>query len=195
MIEVEIKTYIKDPKFIQKQLNNMNAQYICSLIHEDTYYNMPEGLRDFKKTDEALRIRNSTKFDKFNKEIPQKTGIYLTYKGKKLDNDTKTRRELETKIQNGNNIKKIFELLGFKEVLTVKKERELYKLAYKSHKIEILLDYIPFLDQFFLEVEFIAKSEENVEVIKDLLFEFLDKLGLERKDSIRKSYLELITES
>ena len=195
MIEVEIKTHIKDPKFIQKQLKNMNAQYICSLIHEDTYYNMPEGLRDFKKTDEALRIRNSTKFDKFNKEIPQKTGIYLAYKGKKLDNDTKTRREIETKIQNGINLTEIFELLGFREVLTVKKERELYKLAYESYKIEILLDYIPFLDQFFLEVEFIAKSEENIEVIKDLLFEFLGKLGIERKNSIRKSYLELITES
>ena len=47
---------------------NLNGVYKLSLLHEDTYFNMPKELRDFKKTDEALRIRKSIEFQKDNKD-------------------------------------------------------------------------------------------------------------------------------
>jgi len=67
MIEVEIKVRISDPDLIKKKFEEHQGFYKLFLLHEDTYYNMPKGLRDFKKTDEALRLRTSIRFDSNNK--------------------------------------------------------------------------------------------------------------------------------
>jgi predicted adenylyl cyclase CyaB len=59
MIEVEIKVKISDPNQVRKRIEENKGVYKISLHHEDTYFNMPKGLRDFKQTDEALRLRKS----------------------------------------------------------------------------------------------------------------------------------------
>lgn len=192
MIEVEIKVSISDPDYYQKAFIDHKGSYKVSFLHEDTYYNMPEGLRDFKKTDEALRIRKSIEFHKNRKEPRHKPNYFLTYKGKKLDKSTKTREEMETQINDGKILKNILSILGFKEILTVKKKRDLYKFIYEQREIEVLLDYIPLLDQYFIEAEILAETENKIEVSRKLLFEFLGIFGIEKKDSIRRSYLELV---
>lgn len=193
MIEVEIKAQISDPQKIRKRFEEQGGKYIISLSHEDTYYNMPKKLRDFRKTDEALRIRKSTDYDKQN-ESKKQTKYYLTYKGAKLDNSTKTREEIETLIDDGEKLKKILDNLGFRAVLTIKKERDLYHFDYEGAEIEALIDYIPILESHFIEVEIQAESSMQIELSRDLLFDFLRKFQIEKKDSIRKSYLELILE-
>lgn len=195
MIEVEIKTSISDPEFIRKELERYGAKYICSLIHEDTYYNLPLNLRDFGETDEALRIRDSIKFNKMNKEEIHSYNSYIAYKGKKLDMETKTRKELELKIDDSEKLREIFSILGFREVLTIKKERELFKLIYKNYTLELLIDYVPLLKKYFLEIEYISKDQKDINDVKSLLFEFLKLLKIQRGDSITKSYLELIIDS
>ena len=97
MIEVEIKVRILDPEAIRNNFRQKGAIYKLSLEHEDIYFNMPEGLRDFKESDEALRLRKSIAFNESDDSIGKKTDFYLTYKGKKLDNSTKTREEIEIK--------------------------------------------------------------------------------------------------
>ncbi len=67
MIEVEIKVKISDPEILRKKFKEQGGEYKTSLFHEDTYFNMPKELRDFKKTDEALRIRKSLSFNKYDK--------------------------------------------------------------------------------------------------------------------------------
>ncbi|GAH16023.1 unnamed protein product [marine sediment metagenome] len=62
LIEVEIKARISNPDDIKEKFEILNGVYKLSLLHEDTYFNMPIKLRDFKKTDEALRIRKSIEF-------------------------------------------------------------------------------------------------------------------------------------
>ncbi len=192
LIEVEVKAHIENLEFFEEQLKNKRYKYKSSLNHEDTYYNMPHGLRDFIESDEALRIRKSIEFSKNDKEIPKKINYYLTYKGKKLDNNTKTRKEIEIKVEDGDTLKELLTIIGFIEVLTIKKERQLYKTLYKNYEIEILIDYIPLLTQYFLEVEIGTELEENIEETKQILFEFLDFFHIKKKDSIRKSYLELV---
>ena len=63
-IEVEIKVKMSNPDEMREQFKSKDGVYRCSLIHEDTYFNMPKGLRDFRKSDEALRIRKSIEFNK-----------------------------------------------------------------------------------------------------------------------------------
>jgi len=194
MIEVEIKVKISDPNLMRKKFGENNGIYKLSLNHEDIYFNMPKGLRDFRQTDEALRLRKSIEFNRDDKSKTQKINYYITYKGKKIDKTTKTREEIEVKINEIEDMKNLLKLLGFREVFTVAKERELYDFMFNDTKIEALIDYIPILEQHFVEVELITESLHNVEKSKDILFKFLENFGIKKQESIRKSYLELISD-
>ncbi|MHA1885523.1 MAG: class IV adenylate cyclase [Promethearchaeota archaeon] len=192
MFEVEIKVLIPNPVRLKEKFKENQGVYEFSLIHEDTYYNMPKGLRDFKQTDEALRLRKSIKFNKKNPRKEQEIEYYLTYKGKKLDKSTKTRKELDIRIDDFDKAKEFLNSLGFQEVLTVQKDRDLYKFEFKNYEIEALIDYLPNLKQFFLEVEVLSSTEEEIRESRNILFEFLSLFGIYKDDSIKKSYLELI---
>ncbi len=194
MIEVEIKAKISDPDAIREKFKSKDGKYILSLHHEDTYFNMPEKLRDFRKTDEALRIRKSIEYEDEFESSENKINYYLTYKGKKLDSLTKTRKELEISVSNGEIMKDLLNSLGFRDVLTVVKDRELYEVHYKDKIIIALIDYIPILNEWFIEVELITESTKKLEDSRELLFEFLNSINIKREESIRKSYLELIVE-
>ena len=194
MIEVEIKAKVLNPEEIVKKFKNQEGGYKLSFIHEDTYFNMPEGLRDFKKTDEALRIRKSIEYNKNIDSSKQNINYFITYKGKKIDKTTKTRNELETKLENGDSVKEILKALGFREIFTVKKERDLYEFNYKGHIIEALIDFIPILKEHFIEVEIMSESNERLEESKNILFEFLNLFDIKKEESITKSYLELIAD-
>ncbi|MFW9771130.1 MAG: class IV adenylate cyclase [Candidatus Thorarchaeota archaeon] len=192
MIEVEIKVANYNPDLLYNKITELNGKYIISLNHEDTYFNMPKGLRDFKKTDEALRLREAIEFNKNKDEKPYLRKFYITYKGKRIDQTTKTREEIETEIKDIRSMRNLLSHLGFKEILTVKKERELYEFWFKKKKIDLLLDYLPILNQNFIEAE--IQIEDKIEMIKskDLIFDFLKQFGITEEDSIRDSYLELI---
>lgn len=194
MIEVEIKVKIQDPEELKQRFAESEGKYIISLDHEDTYYNMPQELRDFRKTDEALRIRKSAEYNKHDKQKETKTRFYLTYKGEKLDRVSKTRKELETIVKKGKTMKKILKILEFREIFTVKKERELYEIPFKGDKIEALIDYIPILREHFIEVEALAESKDEIKKARGRLFQFLKQIGIKKEQSIQKSYLELIAD-
>lgn len=194
MIEVEIKVRINNPELMRKKFEENHGAYKFSLLHEDTYYNMPKGLRDFKQTDEALRLRKSLKFNINEKGKDQEIEYFITYKGKKMDTSTKTREEIDLIIKDLEKMKKILNILGFQKVLTVKKERELYKFEFKNYLIEALIDYLPILKQHFIEVEYLTDTSGKIEESQKILFDFLNLLGIKKEESITKSYLELITE-
>ncbi len=194
MIEVEIKVKISDPDLIRKQFKENNGVYKASLLHEDTYFNMPKGLRDFKKTDEALRVRKAIEFNKNDKTREQTINHYITYKGKKIDNSTKTREEIDIKIEDIERMKTLLKELSFQEIFTVRKERELYEFDFKTYHIEALIDYIPLLKQHFVEIEYLLDSSKKLNDARKVLFDFLSLFGVKKEESIRESYLELITE-
>ena len=192
MIEVEIKVAISDPDLVKSKLNALNGKYILSLDHEDTYFNMPKGLRNFKKTDEALRLRKSSEFSKMDKDKTYSTKYYITYKGKKMDQTTKTRKEIEIEIKNFDKMKNLLAHLGFREIFTVKKERELFEFKFKNNNIDVLIDFLPILNQNFIEAEIKIENENDLKLTKEIIFDFLKQFGLTENDSIRESYLELI---
>ncbi len=194
MIEVEIKVKITNPDLLLEKFKENNGVYKLSLLHEDTYFNMPKGLRDFKETDETLRLRKSIEFHKIADKTKRVINHFITYKGKKMDLFTKTRKEIDIIIDDIQKMELILEELGFQKVFIIKKQRELYEFEFKNYYIEGLLDYLPILDQYFLEVEFLLDSDENLEETRGVLFDFLSKLGIKKEESIRKSYLELVAE-
>lgn len=176
MIEVEVKAKINSFDIMRERLENLNAEKVKTEYQEDIYFNSP--VCNFVETDEALRIRK-TKTDTYEK-------IFITYKGPKIDSESKTREEVEMEIEDENKCKKIFENLGFKEVRTVIKNREYYKVD----NYEISLDDIKGLDSY-MEIEITLEDGSDYSQAQKNIFEMFEKLGI--TDGFeRTSYLELL---
>ena len=173
LFEVEIKAKIRNISRIKEKINELGAIQKKIINMEDIYFKHPN--RDFAITDEALRIRITENMK------------FLTYKGPKIDKLTKTREEIEISIENSDKLKIILKKLGFIEVPKIKKQREIYEI----NDISICFDDVEFIGKF-IEIETSAKDEqERVEKL-DKLINFAKKIGIEQKDFIRKSYLELV---
>ena len=171
MIEVEIKASAGGSDVAGK-LNELGAIFEKKVGQIDSYYNAPH--RDFGTTDEALRLRE------------QGSRVYLTYKGKKLDQLSKTRKEVEVEVSDRAKMEDIIISLGFKKTLDVIKERQIYH--YKG--AEICLDHLEGLGDF-VEVEMQAENMDTVGQKRDEVIAILREIGV-KGDLIRASYLEMI---
>jgi adenylate cyclase class 2 len=169
MIEVEVKARAR-PETIGNILG-LGATLIGTENHRDLYFNSP--LRDFKESDEALRIRI------------KEEGARLTYKGPKLDKETKSRLELTVKIDSPEEMEKILRALGFVRSAEVTKRRTKYALD----EAVVAFDEVVGLGSF-VEVE--ISGDEDWEMQGSKALALLGRLGL--GESIRSSYLELLAE-
>lgn len=177
MIEVEIKVKIDNPVLIRSKLEKLSCIHSDCQIHRDTYYNAIDSIcaRDFAKTDEALRIRRIGEIS------------FLTYKGPKIDMLSKSRKEIEIEIKDTKSADEILTALGFTQVMTVIKNRDIFRLD----NYEISLDTVKGLGDF-LEIETTAEFENEVPSKVDSIFELLAELDIKQEDTITKSYLELL---
>ncbi|HME53899.1 MAG TPA: class IV adenylate cyclase [Candidatus Lokiarchaeia archaeon] len=184
-LEIEIKVKISSIEEMAEQLDAAGAIFSGDLVHEDYYFDKPEKLGSFARTDEALRMRVS-------RNVSQETEqCYLTYKGGKVDSTTKTREEIEVGVDDGQKMREIIKHIGFREIIVVKKDRKNYTMD----DISIMLDRVQYLDDPYMEVEIVADDPETLDVTREKLFGFLEQLGFSRDDSERRSYLELVLSS
>ena len=177
MIEVEMKIHLSEKEFLRtkRKLDLISTDKTEKII-DDLYFQHP--CRNFKETDEALRIRKSNNV------------ILITYKGPKIGKEMKTREEFEFKIEDFEMAKITLERLGFVPVAHVKKKRT----SYKWMDYTISLGKVEELGTF-LEIECEATREEEVEKKEKKIKLFLvNKLEIKKIKSIRKSYLELLLE-
>ena len=180
MIEVEVKAKINSFDEMRKRLDEINAIKTKIEYQSDRYFNSP--VKDFAQTDEALRIRETIS-NQGEKEVHN---LFITYKGPKIDAKSKTREEVEMKIEDRDKCSKIFENLGFKEVRTVIKDREYYSFE----NYEISLDNVHGLDPY-MEIEISLEDNSDYSKAQENIFELFEKLGI--TDGFeRTSYLELL---
>ena len=172
MIEVEVKAKIDSFEEMEKRLENLGALKSKKEFQEDIYFASP--IVDFAQTDEALRIRTTN------------NNIFITYKGPKLNKDAKTRKEVEMSIESAGKAKDIFEEIGFKEVRTVRKNRQYY--TYEN--FEISLDDVEGLNHY-MEIEISLEDGNDYDYAQKSIFELFEKLGI-TEGFERTSYLELL---
>jgi adenylate cyclase class 2 len=172
MIEVEVKAKIDSFEEMEKRLENLGAEKGKREFQEDIYFASP--VVDFAKTDEALRIRTTN------------NDTFITYKGPKLNDRAKTRKEVEMTIENAEKAKDIFEEIGFRAVRTVRKNRQYY--TYEN--FEISLDDVEGLNPY-MEIEIALNDSEDYSLAQEKIFELFERLGI--TDGFeRTSYLELL---
>ena len=177
MIEVEVKARAGEDT--AEKIVLLGAIPLAVENHQDLYFNSP--LRDFRKSDEALRIR------------VKEGGARLTYKGPKIDSATKSRREMTVGVDSPEEMQAILQALGFTLSATVCKRRA--KFSFEG--AVLALDEVEGLGRF-VEVEIAAPegvvgAEDSYEGQREKVLSILARLGL--GESIRRSYLELLDES
>jgi len=175
MIEVEVKCPIDDPKeIVEKLVQKFGAKYVKTVFQKDVYLQHPS--RNFAETDEALRLRTSQE------------GVQLTYKGPKIDSLSKTREELSVYVDNFETILNIFQRIGIIPLAWVVKSREMFDI---NGRVVASIDRVQDLGNF-LELESDIEDFNQIETKREELLSILDKLGLSRENTERRSYLELM---
>ncbi|QSG14591.1 class IV adenylate cyclase [Halapricum desulfuricans] len=176
MYEVELKLRA-DHDRVRERLEALAAERVQSLTQADTYYDAPH--RDFAATDEAVRVREETRDgDRVTR---------ITYKGPKIEAESKTREELETTVGDGETVRELFESLGFEPVATVRKDREYFTVS----GLTVTLDTVEDVGEF-VEVETDVETADGVEPAREAAVELLVDLGLDLDNQLRTSYLELL---
>ena len=171
-VEIEIKAALQDPEAMKQKLLALGATFKGQHYQHDILLDPPNV--NFAETDQVLRIRNTNGTWK------------LDYKTKRLDDETKSRKEYSLVVEDGNQLKEIFSLMQYKLVGEIEKTRD----NYTCDGITITIDNVTHLGHF-IEVE-ILSAEEQFAANKEKLFTFLNTLGI--KETIKKDYLELLWE-
>ncbi len=179
MYEVERKMRVSHTD-IRDRLDALSAEFLGTVAQRDTYFAHPQ--RSFAATDEALRVRA---------ERPvagnPETDDRLTYKGPRLDEAAKTRREVETAIDNVEAAIRIFEALDFSPAHIVEKTRE----RYRTEAAHVCLDAVDGLGEF-LEIE--ARNGEDIDAATAATESVLEQLGIADAPEVTRSYLALVLE-
>ncbi|MFC4245832.1 class IV adenylate cyclase [Natribaculum luteum] len=180
MYEVEVKVPA-ELESVRDRLAELEADPLATVVQEDTYYDAPH--RSFPDTDEALRIRRERRRDDSGDGI-----VRITYKGPLVDDDSKTREEVETGVDDAEEMAAILANLGFDPAATVQKTRERFALEGYT----ITLDVVDGVGEF-VEVE-TETDEDEIDAARDGAFDVLERLGLDPDEQLRTSYLELALE-
>ncbi len=192
-VEEKFAIHAEDVPRLQRDLAVLGAIEAGAAIQVDTYFNHPS--RDFAQTDEAVRIRR------------QNEKCWLTYKGPKIDAETKTRREIDLPLVDSaersgeygsvepDAARQWIELLlalGFRVVADVMKTRRTYQVSFRDYTIELALDSIEQLG-WFVELELPATDDAQLAAAQAAIAALAAQLGLENSE--RRSYLELLLDS
>ncbi|AQL44220.1 adenylate cyclase [Halorientalis sp. IM1011] len=176
MYEVEVKVRA-DHEAVRARLDELDAEPLGTVEQVDTYFDAPH--RDFAETDEALRLREERDADGAVTE--------LTYKGPLVEQASKTREEIESKVADRERVQAIFESLGFSPAATVEKERTRYRIE----EFTVTLDTVSEVGEF-VEVETECEHEEDVPAEREAAEDLLESLALNPEDGIRTSYLGML---
>ncbi len=176
MLEVEMKFALNDVDAFAARLSQWTR--LPARRDEDHYFNAPD--RHFARTDEALRIRSIGD-----------TNV-ITYKGPKLDTQTKTRPELELPLPDGPEAaaqwRELLVRLGYRPTGVVKKSRQVFETRRGDFDVQATIDDVDGVGTY-AEVEIVADEAEMVRA-RDLVMRIAAELGL--KQHIRRSYLNLV---
>lgn len=177
-LEIEQKFPVNDLAAVRSSLEALGAAFEPAVSQTDLYFRHPA--RDFAQTDEALRLRRVGSEN------------CITYKGPKIDEQTKTRREIELPIalrQEGfEGWVELLEVLGFRRSLEVRKERTPGALTWDGQVVQLALDQVAELGSF-LELEIVA-DESEFESARNCVLHLAENLGLTQVE--RRGYLTLL---
>jgi adenylate cyclase class 2 len=165
MKEIEIKFNVADLAALRKRLRALKFRLKTPRTHEfNTLYDLPDGR--LRRRGEILRLR------RYGKEWK------VTHKGRGSAGRHKSREEMETHVEDGEQMEKIIEALGYRPSFRYEKFRE----EWSSGKGHVVVDETP--------IGNIAEIEGTPRWIDQTA----KKLGIDKSGYSTKSYAELFAE-
>ncbi len=179
MIEVEIKLPIREQAKLEEHLTGCGFVPGDLVQESDVYF--AGDVRDFRESDEALRIRRSENL------TTAESKTQLTYKGPKLDTISMSRKELETEVQDFGVCKEILRAIGFTKLYPVNKLRQYYHLKTMTACVDQVEDL-----GTFLELEIIVPTEADKKTALEKISHVLEQIGHHMSETTRISYLTML---
>jgi|SRR5205809_4561014 len=180
MLEVEVKYAVADFAPVEAVLARWGVIWSPTRRDADHYFNAPD--RDFARTDEAFRVRSVGRSN------------YVTYKGPKIDQATKTRLEIEVPLADGEEVaadfRRLVTHLGYRFVAVVRKTRRAARFERGGFAMQACLDDVDGVGRY-AELEVVAE-EARFEAAKAAVLAAAAELGLTTPE--RRSYLQMLLE-
>lgn len=168
--EIQIKARIDDNDEVVQKLLDLGVMYNKKSNHVDEYY-------EFSKNESPIfRIRTEEELTEFS-----------IFSNKNKDKDEITWDVWKQVIENPNDLKYIFLTNNARKIATIEKESSYYK--YENLKISI--DNIKNLGLFMN----ITTLTDNVKEGKSEIYKFLNKIGIEKENSLKSGYVTLLLKS
>lgn len=186
MIEVEARFRLAAAAELERRLcSDWSAQFAGEVFQQDDYFAHP--LRDFRLTDEALRVRTVT-------TAAGDVSRQLGYKGPGQDAVVAARRELECGLVVTPNAvadtvpHQILQVLGFTPAGGVRKIRRLFHLVFQQRAIAVAVDQVQELGAY-AELEIVCPEADRPSAA-DCILRLAAALQLQHAEP--RSYLEIL---
>lgn len=178
--EVEVKFHLDEQLPLEKRLADSGFVAGPPQHHEDIYLRHPS--RDFKASDEALRLR---KIDSHG---------MVTYKGPRKMGQVKVREEIELHLDSIDFLQwqTLWLRLGFQPLTPVKKVRQEFRSKHLPYSdIVVVIDAVDGLGNF-VEIEKLVSDPSQLASAQTEVMALAKQLGLERIQP--RSYLDQLLE-
>ncbi|WP_405981060.1 class IV adenylate cyclase [Streptomyces sp. NBC_00158] len=175
MIEAELKARVHAPEDTLRQLDE-RAEGRAE-VYRDTYYDTRDAALEAK--DEELRVRTI--------HGPDETRTILTYKGARVDEESGSKPEHETGVEDAEAVHAMLRGLGYVPAIAFEKRCRNYSFQAHGRQMLATLVRVPELDGTFLELETQAEEENVAEALDDVR-EVLAELGVKAEDLTREQY-------
>ena len=175
-IEILVELY-EDIESIKNKF--INFEYLGLKHVIDEYYYDPK--RDVLKPDENMQLEHCLR-------LRNKNNVYsITYKDDVFENGKWLySNEYETKIEDIDMLREIFDRLGLKKLLVIDNKKE----TYKYNDYEIVLEDVKDLG-LFMEVEYCTNDDVSIKEIKDDIQKFIDDLSISVSEELNMGKPEM----
>lgn len=179
MIEAELKARVHAPEAVMRRLDERATARVE--VYQDSYYDRPDG--SLTKADQELRVRTVNGSDGLR--------TVLTFKDAKVDEESGSKPEHETRVDDSEAAHAIMRGLGYEPVIAFQKRCRNYDFEARGRRMLATLVRVPEIDGTFLELETMA-DEDDVTTALDDVRAVLAELGVGPDDLTRELYTDAV---
>ncbi|MCX5378029.1 class IV adenylate cyclase [Streptomyces sp. NBC_00091] len=175
MIEAELKARVHSPHETLRKLDE-RAEGRAE-VYQDTYYDTADGALEAR--DEELRVRTV--------HGPEETRTVLTYKGARVDEESGSKPEHETRVEDAEAVHATLRGLGYVPAIAFEKRCRNYAFEARGRQMLATLVRVPEVEGTFLELETLAEEKDVASALDDVRI-VLAELGIRAEDLTRELY-------
>ncbi len=185
MIEVELKA-----ELLSEALADLRGRLaarssnVSEEEYEDIYFDDLSGSLESTERELRLRERQTPNGDEISR--------VLTYKGSPVDNLSKSKLEIEVKVESVDRMQLILGELGYHPTLGYRKSCVNYSLEFSGKNIAATVVVLPEIQRHFLEIETQVNSMEQFGEAMNVLKQLLEACGVEESSLNAEYYTDMI---